>query len=95
MHLQTTTENMILTLKFIFGKVKQIVVKRRHNLVAEFSALSRIFTKTFCLVLFNYNNVKKKTKKKIRNKKKKKKKSSSDLYQILEVFNKCCLTRND
>ena len=57
MHLQTTTENMILTLKFSFGKVKQIVVKRRHNLVAEFSAFSRIFTKTFCLVLFNYNNV--------------------------------------
>ena len=91
MHLQTTTENMILTLKFTFGKVKQIVVKRRHNL-AEFSALSRIFTKTFCLVLFNYNNVKKKKK---TGNKKKKKKSSSDLYQILEVFNKCCLTRND
>ena len=85
MHLQTAAENMILTLKFTFGKVKQIVVKRRHNLVAEFSAFSRIFTKTFCLVSFNYNNVKKKQKNK----------SSSDLYQILEVFNKYCLTRND
>ena len=37
----------------------------------------------------------KKKKKKTKKQKKQKEKSSSDLYHILEVFNKCCLTRND